>query len=650
MSQPEKIGDALVLTMTRGVALADWRRLGMLSREWALYDRLSLYYDRIVMVTFGGAADREMASGLSPNLHVVCNDLGAPLEEFEAGVPDRVLDLVADARKVVVKTNQMEGGTLAVRITQRIRTAGIRTGLIARGGYLWSRFVAAESGAGSGIARRASEQEGSLCQAADVIVGTSEQMVGDLEWRYGLSREAVALIPNYIPDLPQRGAEDREPSRVLYAGQLVTRKRVDLLMQAISQMPEPRRSEVTLTIVGEGPEEGNLRRLADELKIKVEFEKRMPHEELAERMSRCAVYAQASALEGHPKTVIEAMATGAPVVVADAPGLAGVVEHCQTGLCTPASADAFAWAINGLLDDREWRQTLGTAAATRARLRWGLDTIFMLELDAHRQAARRSGTGKPQTAEGAALTDVRWEPPLLAADLTQQVDSWARSIGGFARRLPARRRAEFLMALDSPVYVMQGEAAIAANGGLHPKHRLMAYHDFFVERIQPGERVIDLGCGVGALAASIAERSRAHVTGQDWSEANLRKARAAADSSGLGGRLTFVAGDITASRVPGAFDAVVLSNVLEHITERPARLRLWREWYNPSRFLIRVPAFDREWRAPWKKELGVEWRLDTTHETEYTMPQLRAEIEEAGLTPGGVTARWGEYWVEARAR
>ncbi|MCC6660612.1 MAG: glycosyltransferase [Phycisphaerales bacterium] len=644
----EAIGDALILTMTRGVSLADWERLGMLSREWALYDRLSPHYQTIVLVTYGGGGDREMAGRLSPKVRVVCNDHATSPEEFEAGAPDRVLDLVADARQAVVKTNQMEGGTLAIGIARRLRAAGVRTGLIARGGYLWSRFVAAEHGAATPLARRVAEQEGALCRAADVVVGTSEQMVGDLEWRYGLPRDSVALIPNYVADLPQRGAEGREPLRVLYAGQLVTRKRVDILMQAISQMPEPRRSEVTLHIVGEGPEEANLRKLAAELRINVEFDKRMPHAELAERMSRCAVYAQASALEGHPKTVIEAMATGAPVVVADAPGLGDVVDHCQTGLCTPPNADAFAWAINGLLDDREWREALGTAAANRARLKWGLDTIFMLELDAHRQAARRSGNGRaaPDSAPG----EVRWEPPLLAAGLQAQVAAWERSISGFTGRLQPRRRAEFLMALDTPFYHMQGRAAVDACAGLHPKHRLMAYHDFFVERIGPGDRVIDLGSGVGALAASIAERSGAHVTGQDWSQANLAKARADAESRGLTPRLSFVPGDITADRVPGSFDVVVLSNVLEHITDRPARLRLWRRWYGAARFLVRVPAFDREWRTPWKKELGVEWRLDDTHQTEYTLPQLTAELQEAGLEPGRVITRWGEYWVEATAR
>jgi glycosyltransferase involved in cell wall biosynthesis/SAM-dependent methyltransferase len=647
MSRMERIADALVLTMTRGVSLTDWRRLGLLSREWALYERLAPLYGKIVIVSSGSDEDRAVAAGLGRSVEVVCNPRGLEPEAFEADAPDRVLDLVADAGQVIIKTNQMEGGVLAVRIARRLRRAGIRVGLIARGGYLWSRFVAAERGASSSSAVRAGEQEGELCRAADVVVGTSEPMVSDLEWRYGLSRDAVALIPNYVlAEAPVRGADDRESRTILYAGQLVLRKRVDLLIQAVSQLPEPKRSETTLRIVGEGPEEENLKRLADELGVRATFERRVPHGELAERMSRCAVYVQASTLEGHPKTVIEAMATGAPVVVADAPGLEDVVEHCQTGLCTQASADAFAWAIGGLLDDREWREALGSAAASRARLRWGLDTIFMLEVDAHRQAALRSGSNTP-TAGGRAEAEVRWEAPLLSAGLEAQVAAWQRSLSGFARRLEARKRAQFLMALDTPVYHLQGESAVEADGGLHPKHRLTGYHGFFTERIRAGERVIDLGCGVGALAASIADRSGAHVTGQDWSEANLERARRAAGERGLSERLAFRVGDITRDRVPGSFDVVVLSNVLEHVNDRPGRLRMWREWYGARRFLIRVPALDRDWRVPWKRELGVEWRLDPTHETEYTRPQLEEELALAGLTPSEVVTRWGEYWLEA---
>lgn len=244
--------------------------------------------------------------------------------------------------------------------------------------------------------------------------------------------------------------------------------------------------------------------------------------------------------------------------------------------------------------------------------------------------------------------EVKWDPTLLEGDVAAAVGAFQRSVHGFAKRLEPRKRAKFVLALDSALYSLQGEAAIEAEGGLHPKHRLMQYHDFFVGRIRKDERVIDLGCGVGALACAIASRSGAWVTGMDWSRKNLDGAAARAKSMGLSPAPIFHSGDITMARVEGQFGVVVLSNVLEHIAERPRRLRTWLSWYGPSRFLIRVPAFDRDWRVPYKKELGVEWRLDLTHETEYTREQLTRELGHAGLRIVDLQAVWGEYWLEAR--
>jgi len=201
---------------------------------------------------------------------------------------------------------------------------------------------------------------------------------------------------------------------------------------------------------------------------------------------------------------------------------------------------------------------------------------------------------------------------------------------GFAKRLPSDERARFLMALDSACYFMHGESAILANDGLHPQHRLLAYHGFFTDRVSPGEAVIDLGSGVGALAATLAHRG-ARVTCMEWMGGHVATARARVLEERVSPLPTFIHGDITSDRAPGEYDAVVLSNVLEHVADRERLLRMWGEWYRPRRFLIRVPAFDRDWRVAWKRELGVEWRCDPTHETEYTRESLEREVAGAGL-------------------
>ena len=48
------------------------------------------------------------------------------------------------------------------------------------------------------------------------------------------------------------------------------------------------------------------------------------------------------------------------------------------------------------------------------------------------------------------------------------------------------------------------ERALAFGNGIHPKHELTKYHDFFIDNIQNGENVLDIGCGYGAVAKSVA--------------------------------------------------------------------------------------------------------------------------------------------------
>jgi 2-polyprenyl-3-methyl-5-hydroxy-6-metoxy-1,4-benzoquinol methylase len=95
-------------------------------------------------------------------------------------------------------------------------------------------------------------------------------------------------------------------------------------------------------------------------------------------------------------------------------------------------------------------------------------------------------------------------------------------------------------------------------------------------------------------------------------------------------------------------DVIILSNVLEHLPNRPPFLQKVQQRIKPDRFLIRVPLFERDWRVPLKKELGVEWRLDLTHETEYTQESFAEEMAEAGLKIKHQEVRWGEIWAEVR--
>jgi glycosyltransferase involved in cell wall biosynthesis len=394
----ERIANTLVLTFTHGVSLRTWAQTGGISRELALYECLAPHYDRVVLVTYGGPGDialleEHAGPAMSERATVVCNSGRLPLDEYVRALPSLVECLCPPGSSAIVKTNQMQGGHAALAITSHLRAQGTRSGLIARGGYLWTRMLAYEHGASSHHARRAAEEEGALCTHADVVVGTTADMTADLAWRYTLDHARVRVIPNYVIVEDENAliplADERDPATILYAGQLIHRKRVDVLIDAAARLAQEQGPHApTLEIVGDGPDRAPLQAQARALNAPVRFVGRLHHHDLLDRMRACTLYMQASEMEGHPKTILEAMACGAPVVVSDTPGQSSTVAHGLTGLKLPLDSSAFSQAAAELLADREWRDMLGTAAARNTRTALSLSAIVPQELDAHRAAAQ----------------------------------------------------------------------------------------------------------------------------------------------------------------------------------------------------------------------------------------------------------------------
>lgn len=212
-----------------------------------------------------------------------------------------------------------------------------------------------------------------------------------------------------------------------------------------------------------------------------------------------------------------------------------------------------------------------------------------------------------------------------------------------AKSLSAADGLRFLFGLDASLYPLQGWLSVDYGGGIHTKHRHTHYHDFFVRRIRKGERILDIGCGIGALTYDVADKAGAQVVGIDLSATNIETASCKHSHSNV----TYQVGDALKISLGGPFDVVILSNVLEHLTARPEFLRRVMDLAHPERVLLRVPIFERDWRVPLKQELGIDYRLDPTHCTEYTLEGFAAEMKDAGLKVTYQEVRWGEIWAEA---
>jgi ubiquinone/menaquinone biosynthesis C-methylase UbiE len=133
---------------------------------------------------------------------------------------------------------------------------------------------------------------------------------------------------------------------------------------------------------------------------------------------------------------------------------------------------------------------------------------------------------------------------------------------------------------------------------------------YLLDSLQPGQRLLDLGCGPGTLTCDLAERvAPGEVLGVDASEEVLVDARAVASERGVA-TVTFVPGDAYDLDLPdGSFDVVHAHQVLQHLTDPVAALREARRVLKPGGLLAvrdsdyaakawapRDPALDR-WLA-----------------------------------------------------
>jgi len=203
---------------------------------------------------------------------------------------------------------------------------------------------------------------------------------------------------------------------------------------------------------------------------------------------------------------------------------------------------------------------------------------------------------------------------------------------------------KFLIKLHNFSYHWIGFFCVRDN--IHPKHRLMNYHQFFVDNINKEDVVLDVGCGNGALTCDLAKKAK-KVVGIDINKKNI----ALAKKRFLRDNIEYICGDILTlidknkGLRQSAFTVIILSNVLEHIKDRIEFLKDLASQHPKAKFLIRVPMINRDWLTLYKKELGAEWRLDKTHFTEYTLESFKEELQKANLKIDKFSIQFGEIWA-----
>ncbi|MHC4583864.1 MAG: glycosyltransferase family 4 protein [Planctomycetota bacterium] len=208
---------------------------------------------------------------------------------------------------------------------------------------------------------------------ASVLVANSE----------GLKNRALKFMPSAVIDVipngvdlerfsPSETAPDQYTLRLLTVGRLSVTKRVEILIDAVDILSK-QGCKILLKIVGGGQMQQNLKQIVNEKNLDniIEITGRFDAEDMPNIYRQNDIFVSASKLEGMSNAMLEAMASGLPIIAARCEGTEELIV--ENGLVIEnTTAEEIAKAIKKLIDDRQLLNQMSIAARQQAQqFTWG---------------------------------------------------------------------------------------------------------------------------------------------------------------------------------------------------------------------------------------------------------------------------------------
>ncbi|MEM9450601.1 MAG: glycosyltransferase family 1 protein [Cyanobacteria bacterium P01_E01_bin.6] len=234
------------------------------------------------------------------------------------------------------------------------------------------------------IANKRLELEKRCLETAERIIATSPQEMAHMRSLVS-TKGAIDIIPCGT-DIKRFGSIQKQDARqtlgldphhkiVFYVGRFDRRKGIETLVRAMGQSRFAEAGNVQVIIGGgsrpgrsDGDERERIETIVSELGMThfTTFPGRIDDAHLAAYYAAADVCVVPSHYEPFGLVAIEAMASGTPVVASDVGGLQFTIESGNTGILAPAlDHDAFAEAIDRILENPEWQSAMGIAARQR---------------------------------------------------------------------------------------------------------------------------------------------------------------------------------------------------------------------------------------------------------------------------------------------
>ena len=217
---------------------------------------------------------------------------------------------------------------------------------------------------------------------ANSVIALTEHMKKEMQ---KISAKEISVIPNGIDidrfnDSSPKFSESSD-TKIIFVGNLRLEKGLSYLIEAMRYITK-KDINSRLLIVGEGPQKENLEKLVTKLNINdiVTFSGKVATEEVPVYLKNSDIFTLPSLQEGFPNVLLEAMASGLPVVATDVNGINEIIEDCKNGfLVRPQNSKEIAEKILLLLEDNELRKRISKQNMKKASKYSWKQTVQMLE-------------------------------------------------------------------------------------------------------------------------------------------------------------------------------------------------------------------------------------------------------------------------------
>ncbi len=359
----------LTLIFTYNTSLEDWFANGSADREIAIYSTLLTYFDKIYFITYGDY-DKDLQERLPKGIVVLPKKYRVHNLLYSLLIPFIYKkQLLATT---FVKTNQMMGSWVAVLIKVILHKR-----IVIRTGYTESLFLISKGV----IAKKLIVLLERISYAfADIAIVTTNTQRDYLMRRYNAS--AINVVPNGIDTTLFTLANapvNTQPLPLLFVGRLHQEKNVLNLVEALRGI-----EDIALTIIGDGPLKDAIVKIKEAHNLPIKLIARVPNAQLPTMYTSAAVYIQPSVHEGNPKTILEAMSCGLPVIATDVDGINNIITHNDTGYLCDLSPASIRNAILALRDDKRLRERLGDNARNYILKRYDIRKTIGKEIDIYK--------------------------------------------------------------------------------------------------------------------------------------------------------------------------------------------------------------------------------------------------------------------------